>query len=322
VTPKGAARNGVERLLNRARAIVGGLTPGLERVATAERRPLVWYGLYTLVLFVLCFLATLPHDLLLQRALHSATANTPFRIETEGGSLGWTLSYALDSLRVRMRARDAEAEPLLLAEALRFSPSCLGLLRGSPYPLGIGASLYGGTLHGTVDPRAASFRVDATLDGVDLARYTGLRPLVDGTVRGRLEAAVALDGAGRGPAAATGSVTLRLPGLALEGTKVGGITIPDLHFSDVHLNGAAKNGRLEISEFVANGEEIVVRGDGNVLLRYPLDSSIMSLDLVVAPAADAPDGLRLAVSMLPGTSAEGGARRIGIVGTIGRPTMR
>jgi hypothetical protein len=48
----------------------------------------------------------------------------------------------------------------------------------------------------------------------------------------------------------------------------------------------------------------------------------MSLDLVVAPAAGAPDGLKLAVNLLPGTSAEGGARRVGIVGTLGRPMMR
>ena len=121
---------------------------------------------------------------------------------------------------------------------------------------------------------------------------------------------------------ATGTVTLRLPGLALDGAKVRGISVPDLHFSDVHLKGAVKNGRLEINEFVANGEEIMVRGNGNVLLRNPLDSSVLSLDLIVTPAAGAPDGLRLAVNLLPGASAEGGARRIGIIGTVGRPIMR
>jgi type II secretion system protein N len=299
-----------------ARAVLARLSVG----ATGSPRSLLWYGLYTGALFVICFVATFPHDLLLQRVLHGATAGTPLRIETGAGRLGWTLGYGVESLRVRRS--DADAEPLLLAESLRFSPSRFGLLRGNPYPLGIGAALYGGTLRGTIDPRPASFRVDAALEGVDLARYTGLRPWLDGTVRGRLEGTVGLDGAGRGPAAATGSIALRIPGLTLEGTKVRGITVPDLHFGDVHLTGTVKNGRLEIGEIVADGQELVLRGEGNVLLRDPLESSVMSLDLVVTPAAGAPDGLKLAINMLPGTSGDGGARRIGIVGTVGRPTVR
>jgi type II secretion system protein N len=188
--------------------------------------------------------------------------------------------------------------------------------------LGVRAALYGGTLRGTFDPRPASFRIDAALEGVDLSRYTGLRPWLEGAVRGRLEATIALDGGGRGAAAAAGPVRLRIPGLTLEGTKVRGITVPDLHFTEVHLTGALKSGRLEISEIVADGQELGMRGEGNLLLREPFESSVMSLDLVVTPAAGAPDGLKLAVSMLPGTTGEGGARRIGIVGTVGRPTVR
>jgi type II secretion system protein N len=117
-------------------------------------------------------------------------------------------------------------------------------------------------------------------------------------------------------------VRLRVGGLALEGGKVRGITVPDLHFTDVHLNGTVKSGRLEVDEIVADGQEISVHGEGNVLLREPLGSSVMSLDLVIAPAAGAPDGLKLALNMLPGTSGEGGARRITLVGTIARPAVR
>src|SRR6185436_6780767 len=105
-------------------------------------------------------------------------------------------------------------------------------------------------LRGTIDPRPASFRIDATLEGVDLARYKGLTPWIDGVVRGRVEGTMTLDGGGRGALAAAGPIVLRIPGLTLEGTKIRGITVPDLHFGDVHLTGAAKSGRLEISELV------------------------------------------------------------------------
>jgi type II secretion system protein N len=316
VTQEIAAPSGAERLVDGLRGLgtrlVSG-TPGL-------RTPVVAYALFTLLLFVLCFVAMFPHDLLLQRALTRATAGMPVRVEAGRGSLGWSLAYAIESLRVG--ARDGDAEPYLSAEALRIAPSRFGLLRGNPYPVGIDAALYGGTLRGSIDPRPASFVVAATLDGVDLARYGGLRPWLDGSLRGKLEGAIALDGGGRGPAAANGTVRLRVGGLALEGGKIRGITVPDLHFTDVHVNGTVKNGRLEVDEVVADGDEITVRGDGDVLLRDPLGSSMMSLELVVAPAAGAPDGLKLAVNMLPGAKAEGGARRIMLVGTLARPTVR
>lgn len=322
MTIEAATPSAMARVATWAREAAAGLRPGLERIADGERRPLVFYGLYTAVLFVVFLAATFPHDLMLQRALQSATAGTAFRMEAAGGRVGWALAYALESLRVRTRAGADDGEPLLQAESLRFAPSWLGLLRGSPYPLGITAALYGGTLRGTVDPRPAAFRIDARLDDVDLARYTGLRPLVDGRLRGRLQAAVKLDGGGRGPAAAGGDVELRIPGLAIESAKIRGITVPDLHFGDVHLTGTVKNGRLDIAELVADGEEVTVRGDGNLLLRAPLETSPLVLSLVVTPAPGVPDGLRLAVNLLPGSSGEGGSKRIGIVGTLGRPTVR
>lgn len=318
MTTQAAAARGMDRAVGGLRGLLAGMmgggTPG-------RRRALLGYGLYTAALFVVCFLATFPHDLVLQRALTAATAGSPVRVETGRGSLGWSLAYAIDSLSVRARD-DAEREPWLVAEALRVAPSRFGLLRGNPYPVGIDATLYGGRLSGTVDPRPERLRVNASLTGVDLARYTGLRPWLDGTLRGRLEGAVALDGGGRGLGAATGDVQLRVAGLTLESAKVRGITVPDLHFTDVHLNGTVKNGRLEIGEIVADGQELMLRGEGNVLLREPLGASPMSLDLTLTPAAGAADGLKLAVNMLPGAKAEGGARRITLVGTVGRPSVR
>ena len=107
---------------------------------------------------------------------------------------------------------------------------------------------------------------------------------------------------------------------ALEGARVRGITAPDLHFTDVHVNGTVKSGRLEIEELTADGQEIGLRGEGNVLLREPLASSVLALDLTVTPAAAASDGLKMMINMLPGSSGEGGARRIAVSGTLGRPS--
>ena len=302
-----------ERFGARARALAPSAGFG------GNRRTLLAYAAFTVVFFVVCFLATFPHDLMLQRALRSATASTPFRIETGAGSLGWTLAYGLESLRVRGKADDGD--PLLLAEALRVAPSRFGLLMGNPFPVGIDAALYGGSLRGVVDPRPGSFRLDATVEGVDLARYPWWRTWFEGAVRGRVDGVVSVTGDARGPAAA-GTVALKIPGLALEGIRVQGYGVPDLHFTDVHLDGTVKNGRLEVSELVGRGQEVDVVGEGNVLLREPIETSVLSLDVTVTPVAGAPKGYDVVVGMLPGTSGAGGARRMNVVGTLGKPKLR
>jgi type II secretion system protein N len=290
------------------------------RLGAGDRRALAWYGAYTVAIFTLCFLVTFPHDLMLQRALQTLTSDTPVRIETGSAGLGWGLRYGVAGLRVR--ALDGVGEPLVNVEQIEVAPSLLGLLRGTPYPVGLDVSLYGGSLRGTIDPRSASFRVDAAVAEVDLARWTGVRTWVEGSLRGRLQARVTLDGDGRGPAAATGDVAIALPGLALEGGKIRGITVPDLHFGDVHLTGTVKNGRLEVAELVGDGEELDIRGEGNVILRTPLEGSVLNLDLTITPAPAASDGLRMAINLLPGSKAENGARRIAVTGTLARPSLR
>jgi len=93
----------------------------------------------------------------------------------------------------------------------------------------------------------------------------------------------------------------------------------DLHFNDVHLTGTVKNGRFEISELVADGQEIVVRGEGNVLMRDPSrPASSVSISSSHRPRVH--PTVSSSPSTCSGTSGEGGARRIGIVGTmVARP---
>ena len=275
-------------MLGRARAAVLG---GLERAG--RRQPelaALVRALHRSSLFVLCFVATFPHELLAAaRAPRGDGRQSPFAVET-GAEPARLDARVTRSSRCGCACATAKpsrcCSPRRCASRRRASGCCVG----NPYPLGIGAALYGGTLRGVVDPRPASFRVDATLEGVDLARYTGLASVARRQLRGRLEGTVALDGAGRGPAAATGTVALRIPGLTLEGAKVRGITVPDLHFGDVHLTGTVKNGRLEIGEIVADGQEIDLRGEGNVLLRDPLDEQRPEPRPRRHPAAGAPDG--------------------------------
>src|SRR6185295_20404864 len=95
------------------------------------------------------------------------------------------------------------------------------------------------------------------------------------------------------PTSTNGHVDLRAVDVALEGGKIRGITVPDLHFPELHLAGTVKAGRLELEQLVANGRELNAQGEGHVLLQNPLAASLINLTLVLRPAADLPDNLRL-----------------------------
>src|SRR6185503_2466869 len=103
--------------------------------------------------------------------------------------------------------------------------------------LSVRADLYGGTVDATTDVRPDAFALDAELAHVDLSRYSGLRLFLDGTLQGRVDGNISVAGAVTKPTTTAGKIDLRVTGLALDGGKVQGITVPDLHFTDVHAAG-------------------------------------------------------------------------------------
>jgi type II secretion system protein N len=290
------------------------------RLADTRATELLLYGGYTLLAFVVFLLLTFPHELVVQRLLARAETG-PVDVDVRGIHLGWTLAYTIDELRLLARGDD-RAVPLLSAAHVRVAPSLISLFRGHPYPVAVSGDLYGGTLSGTVDLRPAAFAIDARLAGVDVGRYAGLRLFMEGTLRGRIDGELALQGNAEKPATTTGQISLRAGDLALEGGKIRGITVPDLHFPEVRLAGDVKRGRLELGDVVANGSEISARGDGNVVLQHPLAASIMNLTLAVRPAPQAPDNLKLALNLLPGTPGEGGERTLRLYGSFDKPRVQ
>ncbi len=307
------ARDAVQRLAPSLRATAG-------RLAGDTWARTLAYAAYTLTLFLVFLLATFPHEALLRRLI-DRSAQGPLTIAVSDVTLGWPFAYRIGEARIAARGADPLA-PLLLAQQVRVAPSLLGLLRGRPYPLSLRAALYGGAFTGKVDLRTDAPWVDATVTDLDLARYSGVRALGQGVWRGRVNARVDVRGDGRKPTSLDGLVSVHATAFAVEAAKFRGITIPDLHFADIRFAAALKNGRLEVTEFVADGQELGVSGTGSIVLRAPLEASMLGLEITLTPATAAPDGLRLALKLLPGSPGEGGARTIAIGGTLAQPRAR
>lgn len=286
-----------------------------ERLAPPAGGTILLYGAYTAALFVVFLIATFPHDLLVERLLARALPDG-LAADLSGTRVGWGLAASIADLRVL--PRDGQGPPVLALEGLRVAPSLLGIVRGTPYPVGARARLYGGTLEGTLDARPAALDVDARVADLDLGRY----PLADGRLRGRVQGTVVLRGDTDRPATLNGHVTLAVQALAAEGVRVRGILLPDLHFTQVQVAGTVTNGRLEITELRGAGDEISVEGGGTILLRDPLAASLANLQLTVQPAPAAPQAIRLALNLLPGAPDAGGARTVQVAGSLGQPRLR
>ena len=303
-----------------ARRLAPRLRVAAERVKGGAGAPVIGYAAFTVALFLLFLYWTFPHEAMLRSMIERAQSGTA-RIGVSDVTLGWPLAYRIGEVRIAPPGTDL-ATPSLVARHLRAAPSVLGLLRGSPYPLHLYAELYGGSVTADVDLRGKDPRLDLTLTDIDLSRYAEFQSLMEGVPRGRVNVKLTVHGDGRRVSAVDGTLSLRGTSLELESGKVRGIAIPDLHFGEARVDGTINNGRLEVTELTGDGQELIVRGTGNILLRAPFATSTLGLDLTITPTAKAPDGMRLALNLLPGSSGEGGARTIRLGGTLGQPRVR
>ncbi len=290
------------------------------RLAPSAAAPLALYAAYTLLLFVLFVAGTFPHESVLRRALDPGPT-APFTVELRGVRLGWTLGYTIDELRLLARGADSSL-PILDTSRVYAAPSLLGLIRGRPFPLTIAAALYGGSLDATTDLGPDAYDVHAKVSGLDVARYAGLRLFLEGTLQGHVSGTVALAGNPTKPASTNGVVDLRATDVALEGGKVRGITIPDLHFPELRLVGTVKAGRVDLGDVNARGREVSVVGSGSLLLAHPLAATLLNLDVTITPAPDLPDNLRLAFNLIPGEPTPGGDRKLHLFGTLAQPKLK
>ncbi len=282
--------------------------------------PLGLYAAYTLVIFIVFVIATLPHELVLRRALDLGPT-APITVDLRGVRLGWTMAYTVDELRLQARGGDPSL-PVFSASRVHAAPSIFGLFRGRPFPLALAADLYGGSLDATLDLDPDAYDVRAKLASLDLGRYAGLRQFLEGTLQGRVGGSIDLAGNPTKPATTGGLVDLRGTDVALEGGRIRGVTIPDLHFPELHLAGTIKAGRVDLDDLNVRGREVTVAGDGTLLLAHPLAATLINLDLTLTAAPDLPDNLRIAFNLIPGDPTPAGERKLHLFGTLTQPKLK
>jgi type II secretion system protein N len=284
-------------------------------------RRVVLYGGYFLLLFAIFLILNFPHEAVVRRALREFNRG-PLVAGVERARFAWLNGYELSGVTLSQQSQGADAPPILESASLYVRPALDGLLQGKLSSLAVDADLYGGELQGSLSMAGGMTRARIQLAGVQLGRYAYLRTLVqEGVVSGRLSGIATLEGRGdlqNGRAA--GEFDLRDGGVS--GAKVMGFGIPDLTFTQISLKFARQGSRLEVQEFRADGDQIKASGEGQVVLREPLEDSVLNLRLTVLPGADAPEDVKTLLSLIPRPKNARLDAPLNITGTLSRPRIR
>jgi type II secretion system protein N len=286
-----------------------------------EHRRAVGYAAFTLAVFLVALLYTLPHDLIARRALERATAGVPLAIAFRGVDFAFPNGYRFDGLAVT--ANDFPDAHLDL-DSMTVRASLPAVLTGRP-AADFSGELFGGELRGSAAESGPGAAIELHVEDLDLSRATtALLPTLvvpPARIAGRADIDLELTGDGRTTRSSAGEIRFAIRNLSLSRLAIQGIILPDLTFTASTGSARLAATRLEGVALHGEGPELELDLSGDVLLREPLEQSVLNLELRIETAANAQPAVRMATGFLPARPA-GQPRRWAVRGTLARPTVK
>ncbi len=294
--------------------------PSLDWISALGGRTTWLYIGYTAVLFVIFLIVTFPHELLVRRALSSVNQGT-VAVEFNAATFAWFKGYELTGLRIASTAADGRL-PYLECSRLWIRPALSALVRGNPYAVEVSADLYGGTARGEARLAEGNLVGNLQWQGIDVARYRTLTSLLDeGQLAGKVSGQFDFEARGATLSAGQGTGELSVEGIGLTDVKVAGFGVPELHFRQTKLKFAIRGGRLEVQDLNATGD-INVQGSGQVVLREPVQDSVLNLRGTLLPTPTTPDPLKALLALIPRAPGAKPDAPMTVTGTLGHPRVR
>jgi type II secretion system protein N len=296
-----------------------GRAPRLRGWLRANRRPL-GYAAFTAAVFLIALAYSLPHDLIARRALDGALRDAPIDVAFREVGFAFPNGYRFRDLTLTGGLPDAR----ISLEAMTVRAPLRSLVTGVA-AADFSGELFGGEMSGSAaENGAGAAAVELHVEDMDLARaalalFPALAP--PSAVAGRADVDLSLSGDGRTTRSSAGTLAFAVRDLALSRLVVQGITLPDLAFTEVTGAAAIQGTRLELRELRADGPEADLALSGDVLLREPIEQSVLNLDLVVEVAPNAQPAVRMATAFLPPRPA-GQAQKWAVRGTLARPSVK
>jgi type II secretion system protein N len=293
----------------------------LSRIAVGLRgngRALLGYAAFTLVIFIVALAATLPHELIVRRALDDATQGLPLRVAFESASYAPPNGYRFSALRLLPVDADGRS---IDVDRLTVRVPLLALLQGRSRTMTFHGDAYGGEISGGVTDLGTQFTSELSAEGVDLERLSSSWIPSPGRITGRGSVSAELSGDGRTTQSSQGQILLSTKDLGMDKLSVQGLLLPDLRFSEVTLRAEVHGTRLQVEELRARGDEVSGGLKGDVLLRQPTAQSVLNLQVQLDVSPQARPGLRVATALLPQRPA-GSTAPYTLRGTLAAPVLR
>jgi type II secretion system protein N len=280
------------------------------------------YALYTLVVFAIFLIVNFPHDVLVQRILREIDLGS-VALSVADARFAWHRGYELQRLQLTEKGAPPDTPPLLQSSSVFVRPGMDGLLRGEVSSAFLDSSLYGGNLHAAWSTQDGMNRVTVQLEGLQVHRYEHLTRLLEkGQVDGVLSGAVTLESRSADVSNGRAAGKLEIARAALTEASVNGFGLPNLHFDGIVLEFTLQSNRLEIQDFHADGEELKLAGEGQVVLRQPVGGSVLNLRASIVPGPNSPDAIRGILDLIPRPKGGRPDAPIVVSGTIDRPRFR
>lgn len=246
---------------------------------------IIGYALFGLVNFFVFLYLTFPFDLLEKKALQTLEVESGCRIAVSQSRFALPVKVSVRGVKAscprRLFVRGKPGEVTLKLKSADLTLSLLPFLINRRGEIDIEAALFGGGISGHLSierkGEEAAYRLVAEGKALNIAE-------VDSGLSGQ----VTMKGEGtwmtKDFSKGIGQLSLTLDQGRFK--EIGGWTIPvgEVSFSKIEGRLSMRNGRIIVEQFSAEGETADLQnGSGSLLLRSPMDRSIVNLSIRALP---------------------------------------
>lgn len=290
--------------------------------AMLPSRRVLFYTLYTLLLFLVFLVWQFPHGELLRRALRSVDLS-PFKLDFADARFAWLRGYEFQGVEIKRLDEQDGGPPILESSRVYLRPRWTGLLRGRLASLKMEAALYSGNAEGSWELENGLHRVTLRLEHLHIGRYRWLiKELREGEIDGLLSGVISAESRRLGARDGEIAGDLELRQAHAAGLKIRGMTVPQLEFASITAKFTVKGEQIELQELRADGPQLKVNASGQVTVRTPPTESVLNLRVTLQPGPESDDTTRGLLALIPRPKNARPDAPIVVTGTLAQPRVR
>jgi len=236
------------------------------------------YSLLFIFSFLISFFLTLPFEEIKNRIIYEVSSRGYGRLAIDELSYSFPSGVKFKNLSFSKYAGDMRVE-FLKAEELKIRQSIFSLILGR-LNVRIKGKLYNGYASGSFKVKDKKKKINIVFEDLQIGEYTPLKELLGNQVTGKLDGQLVLDGDINNLRETLGNMELKISNFYLPGSDLMRfVKIPELKVQSLQGNFKLENGRFIIENVNLQGGDIEGSISGDVVLRYPLATSLLNLTM-------------------------------------------